>query len=286
MADASPSQTRPPALEVKDLWAKLPHGFGRRAILKGLNLDLAAGQTLGLLGPNGSGKSTLMRHLAGLLRPGSGQVLVLGREAHTPDALTRVAYLPEDSPFPDDLNGLQALTLLASLRGKRNKKALLAALDRAGLADHPKTKLGRYSRGMLRRFGLAQAFLFEPELILLDEPSAGLDAPGLTLLREWVREHQQRGGALILASHVVSELATLTDRLAILIDGKIVSEGPTLQMLGDPARTTIEVQGLSSELEQKLRGWLEEQGVGWIGTAPTLRDAIDIYDGTRSDHGQ
>ncbi|MCP5020352.1 MAG: ABC transporter ATP-binding protein [bacterium] len=274
------------ALQVQGLCAKLPHGFGRRTILNSLDLELPAGQTLGLLGPNGSGKSTLMRHLAGLLRPTGGRVLVLGREAHTPDALTRVSYLPEDSPFPDDLNGLQALTLLASLRGKRDRKALLAALDRAGLGDQPKTKLGRYSRGMLRRFGLAQAFLFEPQLVLLDEPSAGLDAPGLILLRDWIREHQERGGALVLASHVVSELASLTDRLAVLIEGKIVCEGPTMHMLGDPERTTIEVQGLPPELESELQTWLGEQGVDWIRTTPALRDAIDIYHGARSDHGQ
>ncbi|MBL4770796.1 MAG: ABC transporter ATP-binding protein [Planctomycetes bacterium] len=274
-----------PALEVTDLWAKLPHGFGRRTILKGLNLELARGQTLGLLGPNGSGKSTFMRHLAGLLKPGQGRVQVLGRDAHTPDALTRVAYLPEDSPFPEDLNGLQALGLLASLRGRRDKPGLLAALDRAGLSAHPKTKLGRYSRGMLRRFGLAQAFLFEPQLVLLDEPSAGLDAPGLSLLREWIQEHQQRGGSLILASHVVSELASLSDRLAVLIEGRIACEGPTMDMLGAPGESSIEVRGLDAKLEPKLQTWLGAQGVHWIRTRPALRDAVDIYDGLQGENG-
>ena len=274
------------ALQIRDLWAKLPHGFGRREILKGLNLELERGQTLGLLGPNGSGKSTLMRHLAGLLRPHRGTVLVLGGHAHQPDSLTRAAYLPEDSPFPDDLTGLQALGLLASLRGRKDKNALLAALDRAGLAAHPKTKLGRYSRGMLRRFGLAQAFLFEPELVLLDEPSAGLDAPGLTLLRDWVHEHQARGGSLVLASHVVSELASLTDRLAVLMDGQIVCEGPTLEILGDPGRSSVQVQGMDSALEQKLGDWLREQGVEGSRIMPALRDAIEIYDGARTADGR
>ncbi len=274
------------ALQVRDLRAKLPHGFGRREILRGLNLDLPAGQTLGLLGPNGSGKSTLMRHLAGLLKPHGGQVLVLGGHAHQPDSLTRASYLPEDSPFPDDLTGMQALDLLASMRGRRDKDALLAALDRAGLSAHPKTKLGRYSRGMLRRFGLAQAFLFEPELVLLDEPSAGLDAPGLTLLQDWIREHQARGGSLVLASHVVSELASLTDRLAVLMDGRIVCEGPTLEILGDPGKHSIEVHDLPAGLEQKLVGWLDDQGVPGARVLPALRDAIDIYDGAQDNHGR
>jgi ABC-2 type transport system ATP-binding protein len=162
---------------------------------------------------------------------------------------------------------------------------LLAALDRAGLAPHAKTKLGRYSRGMLRRFGLAQAFVFEPELVLLDEPSAGLDAPGLTLLQEWVREHQARGGSLVLASHVVSELATLTDRLAVLIDGEIACEGPTLEILAAPGKSSIEVEGLDSALEQKLTEWLREQGAEGMRSVPSLRSAIEIYEGTRTGHG-
>jgi ABC-2 type transport system ATP-binding protein len=272
----------PAAIQITDLWAKLPHGFGKRMILKGLELQLNKGQTLGLLGPNGSGKSTLMKHLAGLLRPTRGQVLVLGGHAHQPASLTRASYLPEDSPFPDDLNGLQALGLLASLRGRRDKGALLAALDRAGLSTHPKTKLGRYSRGMLRRFGLAQAFLFEPELVLLDEPSAGLDAPGLTLLQDYIREHQQRGGSLVLASHVVSELASLTDRLAVLIDGTIACEGPTLEILGVPGKLSIEVEGMQPDLQKRLSDWLREQGVRQVRTVPALRDAIDIYKGAET----
>ncbi|MDF1839272.1 MAG: ABC transporter ATP-binding protein [Planctomycetota bacterium] len=283
---AQPPTASPLALQVTDLRAKLPHGFGKREILRGLNLELEAGQTLGLLGPNGSGKSTLMRHLAGLLRPHGGQVLILGGHAHQPESLTRAAYLPEDSPFPDDLNGLQALGLLASLRGRRDKAALLAAMERAGLGSHPKTKLGRYSRGMLRRFGLAQAFLFEPELVLLDEPSAGLDAPGLTLLQDWIQEHQARGGSLVLASHVVSELASLTDRLAVLMDGQIVCEGPTLEILGAPDKHSIEVHGMDADLEEKLGTWLGEQGAQGVKILPALRDAIDIYHGARSGDGR
>ncbi|MCA9001614.1 MAG: hypothetical protein KDB61_06810, partial [Planctomycetes bacterium] len=116
----------------------------------------------------------------------------------------------------------------------------------------------------------------------LDEPSAGLDAPGLGLLQEWIGEHRERGGSLVLASHVVSELATLTDRLAVLIDGKIACEGPTLEILSAPGKGTLEVEGWHDGLEVRLTDWLREQGAEGLRRIPALRNAIEIYERVRT----
>jgi len=268
------------ALEVQGLTARLPVGLGwrRKTILEDMQLSLPRGQVLGLLGPNGSGKTTLLRHLAGLLRASRGTVRLFGQPATDPAVLARVTYLPEDSPFPEELNGPQVLALLTNLRGKRGPAVRAAqdlALERAGLANVRKLPLGRYSRGMLRRFGLAQAFLLEPELVLLDEPTAGLDAPGLLLLDAWIREHRARGGSLVLSSHSLSDLVDHTDRLAILWQGRVAVQGPTRSLLTDPESKRTQWRGPVDV--EAVRAFLADQGATDIATDSVSRSVFDLY---------
>ena len=277
-----------PAIAIQGLCARLPTGFGirRRTILHDIQLELPAGQYLGLMGPNGSGKTTLMRHLAGLLRPSAGRVQLFGVDARDPRAFAAVTYLPEDSPFPKDLNARDALALLASLRGQRGPSARRAqtdALERAGLGERATTPLARYSRGMLRRFGLAQAFLFEPQLVLLDEPTAGLDAPGLQLLEDWLTEHRSRGGSLVLCSHSLGDHIRHTDRIAVLWEGRLALHGSTRESLAAEGRRWVEwTEGARSVSLDALQAWLQEAGAKESQAGPAWMSLSELY-GTWSD---
>lgn len=227
----------PAALAIEGLTASQRVGwFARRAVLTGVDLGVARGTTLGLVGTNGAGKSTLLRIAAGVERPSGGRVLVLGGSPAEAAVRRRIGYLPEDSPFPPEVRALEVLVLLGTLRGLGAREARRRGgklLVRVGLAAEHKTPLGRFSRGMLRRFGLAQAVLHEPELLLLDEPTAGLDAPGLVVFEELLAEARARGATAVLSSHLATDVTRLADRLAALHGGRVAAEGSPAELLAD-----------------------------------------------------
>ncbi|MBL8860324.1 MAG: ABC transporter ATP-binding protein [Planctomycetes bacterium] len=209
-------------------------GLARSAVLRALDLDLSRGRTLGLAGPNGSGKSTLLRLAAGIDRPVRGTVAVLGGSPGDPAIRARVGYLPEDANFPRELTLSGALRLFGVLQGLPRKDAIArgaALLARVGLERHAHTTLARCSRGMIKRFGLAQAWLHTPDLILLDEPTAGLDALGFEVLNDLLGEARRRGAAVVLASHVLSDLSERCDHVAVLFEGRMAEYGTPREVL-------------------------------------------------------
>jgi len=232
--------TSPPALEIRGLARHVRPGlFARsRPILAGLDLVLEPGATLGLIGPNGSGKSTLLRIAAGVERASAGSVRLFGLGPEDAAARRRVGFLPEGFPFPLELSARSVLLLLCHFHGWPRARRASAAdewLERVGLAADARRHLAHFSLGMRRRFGLAQACMHAPELLLLDEPTAGLDAPGHLVLEELLGEARVRGAALLFATHVVSDLEQHCERAAVLVGGRLAAVGPT-QDLGNRAR--------------------------------------------------
>lgn len=217
-------------------------GLSRSAVLRGVDLELARGMTLGLAGPNGSGKSTLLRLVAGLDAPTKGELRVLGSTAGDPLVRARVGYLPEESAFPRELTLRGALHLLGALQGlprREYRERSERLLAQVGLAQRATTTLSRCSRGMLRRFGLAQAWLHSPELILLDEPTAGLDALGFEVLSQLLSEARARGAAVVLASHVLSDLSQHCDQVCVLLGGRVALAGAPDRVLGNTSLSEI-----------------------------------------------
>ena len=231
----------------------------RRRGLDGLDLDLERGSSHALVGPNGSGKSTLLRLAAGVERADGGTLEVLGELPGTGDSARRVTWLPSESPFPGELDAAEVLELVASVRGLKGWRAeaanLLELVDLAGAGRAPTRT---FSRGMLRRLGLAQAFLGAPELALLDEPTAGLDAPGFTVLDTLLQRARAQGTTVVLASHLLEDVIERCDTLSVLLDGRCCLHGEPRLLLEDAPG--LAAHGLSDADWQALRAEAERRG--------------------------
>ena len=254
--------------------------FGRREALRGVDLEVQRGELLGLAGPNGSGKSTWMRLVAGVEVQSSGELLVLGGSTAETAVRRGIGFLPEDAPFPKELGARACLELLGALSGMEREEALSrgdALLKRVGLYAEADTSLGKFSRGMLRRFGLAQAWLHSPELILLDEPTAGLDAEGHEVLRGLLSEAREAGTTVCLSSHIPGDFGAGCDRIAVMLRGEIIRSGSPDELLGEPGRWSVEIEGLDEAPVRELTEWLERAGATRCEIRATGRELSDLY---------
>jgi ABC-2 type transport system ATP-binding protein len=198
---------------------------GKEALV-GVDLEVGAGELLGLLGPNGAGKSTLTKIACGLVRPSGGSVEVLGRPAGSPPARAAIGYLAELFRFPGWCSADELLTLhqrLCGSQGGAGERAEL--LELVELSHAAGTRVETMSKGMQQRLGIAQALVGSPRLLLLDEPTSALDPVGRRIVRDLLEELRRRDVAVLLNSHLLSEVELVCDRVAIIADGKLVREG-------------------------------------------------------------
>lgn len=236
--------------------------FGAVKALNGLDLQLQQGETLGLLGHNGAGKTTLIKLLLGILPPSSGHVTVFGQPPGDSDNKKRIGFLPENVSFYQHLSGGEVITYFARLKG-HSKADGLALLQKVGLAAAANRKVKTYSKGMRQRLGLAQAFLGRPALLLLDEPTVGLDPIATAEFYQNIEALKHEGTSIILCSHVLSDIEPHIDKALILASGQQCAMGSLEQLrreAGLPVR--IRAQGLngSSSLQQELTPYYQSAG--------------------------
>jgi len=218
------------AIETHGL-SKVFRDFWRRPkvqALDGLNLTVPEGEVFGLLGPNGSGKSTAIKLLLGLLHPSAGQAAVLGAPAGAVAAKRWLGYLPEESTLYRHLTARQTLTLhgrLAGLHGRQLRARIGELLELTGITGAADRPVGEFSKGMGRRVGLAQALVGHPRLLILDEPTAGLDPIGCRDVKDLITELASHGTTVLLTSHLLADVEDVCDRLMILYRGRTLAEG-------------------------------------------------------------
>ncbi len=211
----------PPAIEVRHLRKE----FGGKVAVADLTLTVERGEVFGFLGPNGAGKTTALKMLLGLIAPTAGGGQLLGAPLGDPRGRQRVGFLPEHFRFHHWLKAREFLQLHADLyRVGRDvaRRQIPELLSLVGLTEHADKKLRAFSKGMLQRIGLAQALLNEPELVLLDEPTSGLDPVGRRLVRDVIRDLRERGTAVFLNSHLLSEVEITCDRVAFIKQGEVI----------------------------------------------------------------
>ncbi len=266
MASENPNPGPPPAVEAEGLTKtfKLNWRRGRLLALDQLNLRVKPGEVYGLLGPNGSGKSTTMKLLLGLIKPTAGRIEIFGYPAGTMEARRRVGFLPENPYFPTFLSGREALTYYGGLcnlsgRALRDRASELLAL--VGLERSATRPLRTYSKGMLQRIGLAQALLHDPDLLFLDEPTAGVDPVGSRQIRDLILGLRQRGKTIVFSSHLLEQVQEVADRVGILYLGQKLREGPLDELLTVPDAVEVALPQAVPGDEEKVRAALAAAGM-------------------------
>ncbi len=218
------------ALEVRGL----RKNFGTFKAVDGLSFSVQTGDILGFLGPNGAGKSTTLRMLLGLIRPDAGSIYYYGQDffGDRKRVLQLVGAIVEKPDFYRYLTGLDNLRLLGKMSGADTSTNRLSyILDKVGLSGRGSDKVGTYSHGMKQRLGIAQALLHDPRLILLDEPTTGLDPQGIVELRELMLELAQEGKTIFMSSHILAEVERIASRMVIISKGVAVAEGSVKELL-------------------------------------------------------
>jgi Cu-processing system ATP-binding protein len=214
-----------PTLKISQLTKR----FGDVEALKAVSLSLEAGKRTALLGHNGAGKSTLMKIVLGLIPFDGGEIEVCGLPPGSPAAREQVAYLPENAAFHPALTGEEQLAHYLALRGESPKQAV-ALLARVGLEKAAKRRIGTYSKGMRQRVGLAQTLIGNPRLLVLDEPTSGLDPVSRRDFYDLLDGLSAQGTAILLSSHVLTEVEARTDSILILSGGQLVAEGTLAEL--------------------------------------------------------
>jgi len=219
-----------PVIEANGLRKVYSSRFGTRKVraLDGIDLSVEAGEVFGLLGPNGAGKTTAVKILLGLTRATEGSARLFGIPVSDPESRRRVGYLPEGHRFPGYLTARQTLSIFGRMSGvdggtlKARIPELLARVRLTGWED---VKVKKFSKGMTQRLGLASALVHDPQVLLLDEPTDGVDPVGRREIRDLLREEAARGRAILLNSHLLSEIELTCDRVTVLRRGKIAAQG-------------------------------------------------------------
>src|SRR5713101_7313479 len=211
-----------------------------RVAVDKLNLTVEAKQVHGFLGPNGAGKTTTIKMLVGLLRPDSGSIKILGEDAagDRPGIRRRFGYMPELPKFPKHLTGIELLDIYGRMYGMNKverQQRIPELLKMVGLEGRGKDRIGHYSKGMQQRVGIAQALLNNPELVILDEPSIGLDPVGMVEVRDMVKDIVKSGKTVFFSSHLLAEVQQVCDHVTVLHQGKVRFSG-TLEEISTKAR--------------------------------------------------
>jgi ABC-2 type transport system ATP-binding protein len=229
--------------------------FGQRTAIDGVDLYVPAGSAFGFLGPNGAGKTTMIRMLLGLTHASAGTMSLLGRPvpAERTTALQEVGAIVEEPRFHPQLSGRENLRVIAAARGPQVGARIAPALERVGLARRADEKVKRYSLGMRQRLGLARCLLADPRLLILDEPTNGLDPPGIQEFREMIRAMvEQESRTVFLSSHLLDEVEKICDAAAIVDRGKVVAQGPISELAGGHARHEVIIAVNDANLAERL----------------------------------
>jgi ABC-2 type transport system ATP-binding protein len=246
------------AISASGLSKRYRSRFGRSVVhaLEDLSLQIEPGEVFGLLGPNGAGKTTTVKILLGLTHPSSGQAAIFGIPVGRPESRRRVGYLPEGHRFPGYLTARATLRVFGQMSGMSSRalrERIPRLLERVRLSDWADVRVKKFSKGMVQRLGLAAALVHDPDVLLLDEPTDGVDPVGRREIRDLLREEAARGRAILLNSHLLSEIEQTCERVAILRKGRIVRQGRIEELTRREARYKMVAEPVDEPLLEAFR---------------------------------
>ncbi len=257
------------AVAVHGLTKMFPIPFHRQSVVavRDLNLNVQAGEIYGLLGPNGSGKSTTLKIILGLVSPMRGTAEIFGCDSSEVKSREAVGFLPENSYFYKYLSGAETLRFfgkLCRLRGRVLESRIDELLELVGLTDARNRRLRTYSKGMLQRIGLAQALINDPKLVVLDEPTAGVDPAGSREICNLLVDLRRRGTTVLLSSHLLTQVQEICDRVGILANGTLVREGRLDDLLALENQTELVLKNASDTLLNEIESLAKKSNAGVV----------------------
>jgi len=271
-----------PAVSIRNLEKIFPIPLRRRQVvaLRGLSLEIASGTVYGLLGPNGSGKSTTLKILLGLVTATSGTSEIFGVPSHRVASRFDVGFLPENPYFYKFLTGAETIAFygkLSGLTGNRLKTRVIELLELVGLTEAGDRRVGSYSKGMLQRIGLAQAMVHDPRLLILDEPTAGVDPAGSRQIRDLILQLKARGKTILLTSHLLEQVQEVCDRVGILAKGHMVREGSLDILTGVSGQTEYIIENASPDLQKEIARLAASRGARLITARQPQMDLETVF---------
>ncbi len=267
------------AVSITNVHKSFPGHWGRGGVyaVKGVSLRIPTGGVYGLIGPNGSGKSTVMKLLVGLLAPDAGECRVFGQPATSSANRREIGFLPENPYFYKFLTGAETVRFygrLCGLRGAALNERTRELLHLVGLEEAADRRLRGYSKGMLQRIGLAHALVQQPRLLVLDEPTAGVDPIGSRTIRDIILNIKQQGVTVFLCSHLLEQVQEICDRVGVLYQGCLIAEGTMDELTRDDRHSEITLNNPSPELLQQIR---ELAGDSWQDCRPARNSLETVF---------
>ena len=268
------------AVEIENVHKSFPGAWGKAGgvyAVKGVSLRIPQGSVSGLIGPNGSGKSTIMKMLVGLLAPHEGTCRVFGQPATAAANRREIGFLPENPYFYKFLTGAETVRFygrLCGLAGRALRTRVEELLELVGLQEAASRRLSGYSKGMLQRIGLAQALVQHPRLLVLDEPTAGVDPIGSRVIRDIILNLKEKGITIFLCSHLLEQVQEVCDQVGILYQGNLIAEGSIAELTDDAHLQEALLRDPSPELMAQLRALA---GEAWVSAAPARRSLESVF---------
>lgn len=271
-----------PAVRIQDLTKVFPVHLRRQKVIavRDLSLTVAAGEVYGLLGPNGSGKSTTLKVVLGLVTPTRGKAEIFGRDSREFQSRAEVGFLPENPYFYKFLTAEETIRFygkICGMSGRPLQSRIDELLALVGLEDARHRRVGGFSKGMLQRIGLAQALVQDPKLVVLDEPTAGVDPEGSRRIRDLILDLKKRGKTVLLTSHLLGQVQEVCDRVGIMARGEMVREGSLDSLLSIERQTEFVVEDAPEGLREKVEQLVRESGAKFIDTRKPQRTLEGVF---------
>ncbi|MEK7309790.1 MAG: ABC transporter ATP-binding protein [Planctomycetota bacterium] len=248
--------------------------------LDNLNIKVNRGEIFGFLGPNGSGKTTTMKILLGLLRPTSGDAWVLGKQSSDVAVKERIGFLPEESYLYRFLSAEETLDFygrIFKIPHKERQKRINELIDLVGLGHARKRQVREYSKGMARRLGFAQALINDPDVIFLDEPTSGLDPLVARQVKDIILDLKKQGKTVFMSSHLLADVETICDRIAILHLGKLQKVGSVKELISRPDISEVGVRGLNQTVLESIKGLVAKNGGEVVSVQPAAETLETLF---------